>query len=148
MSKKIYGSKDFFSTFSFIFTGIVVLLGINLGIFFVFVKYPAYRRRFVGFLAIMIWILWRMRRVQKKLWYVFEKKSITIHLPSGKEFVLVKKDIKKEECIEQLSLFSGRWVMYVPWKHELYFTTSTSNILKLTMKDGRIIYLSPKVYPK
>ena len=108
MSKKIYGSKDFFSTFSFIFTGIVVLLGINLGIFFVFVKYPAYRRRFVGFLAIMIWILWRMRRVQKKLWYVFEKKSITIHLPSGKEFVLVKKDIKKEECIEQLSLFSGR----------------------------------------
>lgn len=147
MSKKIYGSKDFFSKFSFIFTGIVVLLGINLWIFLVFAKFPAYKWWFVLFMAVMIWVLWRMRRVQKNLWYVFDKKSITLHLPSGKEFILVKKDIEKEERIGQLSIFSGWGIMYIPWNYELYFTTSTSNILKLTMKDGRVIYLSPKVYP-
>jgi hypothetical protein len=113
----------------------------------VFAKFPAYKWWFVLFMAVMIWVLWRMRRVQKNLWYVFDKKSITLHLPSGKEFILVKKDIEKEERIGQLSIFSGWGIMYIPWNYELYFTTSTSNILKLTMKDGRVIYLSPKVYP-
>ncbi len=147
MSEKVYGHKDMFATFSFVFTGLAVLIGINVGVFYIIVRHPQMLWWFVLWLAVLCRVLRRMWRIQKYLWYVFDDDAITIHVPGGKEFVLPRKDITNQERIECLSWFSGRWISYIPRKHELYFTTSSSHILKISMADGRTIFISPKVWP-
>lgn len=146
MSKKIYGHKDFFTVFSLVFTGIVILLWLNIGLFWVFIKNPSWKWWFVIALSGLIWIGRRMRRTQKNMYYIFDKHWIIIHLPNHKEYILAKKYIRSQEKIEKLSWLSGRWVKYIPRKQELYFTTSCSHILKITMDDGKVIFISPKKY--
>lgn len=146
MSHIIYGYKSFFTKFTLIFTWIVLLLALNFGIFVVFIKYPQWRWYFVVGLLFLWWIFWRMWRVQKKLYYIFDKGNITIVLPSWKKFVLEKKHIKKTKKLPSLAWWSTWGVSYIPRKQEFHFTTSTQHLLKIWMDDGRVIIISPKKY--
>lgn len=146
MSKIVYGYKSLFTKFTLVFTGAVLLLALNFGIFVVFIKYPQRRWYFVVGLLFLWWIFWRMRRVQKKLHYIFDKGNITIVLPSWKKFVLEKKHIKKTKKVQSGAWWSPWWISYIPRKKEFYFTTSTQHLLKIWMDDGRVIVISPKQY--
>lgn len=142
----VYGYKDLFSKITFLFTGLVLLIWFNIGIFIILIRYPQWKRYFFVGLAIFGWIFWRMWRIQKKLYYIFDKGNITIVLPWRKKFLLSKKNIRKTEKIDHLSWWNWWWISYIPWKKEFHFTTSTHHLLKIYMDDGRVIVISPKKY--
>lgn len=145
--KVVYGYTDRYARAVFIFTGIVVLVWLNL-LFVVWVRYPGIKRRWLGVLAIMSRVFWRMWRIQKKLHYIFDKTGITIVLPSGKKFHLPQVAIESTKQVPYMARRSGRGIKYIPRKQEVHFTTSTHHLLYILMKDGRTIVISPKEYPK
>ena len=148
MAQKVYGYKDRSSKAILLFTGLVVLVWLNIWVFIIFIKYPQWQWRFLGWLIVLGRVFRRMWRIQAKLYYVFSKESITIVLPGGKKFVLPKEQIIKTEKIQKWSARQGRGIKYLPRKQELHFTTSTEHLLKIFMKDGRVVVISPREYVK
>ena len=144
MSEKIiYGYKDFFSRFAIFFTGLIVLVGVNL-LFLVRIYYQQWFRWSVLAVVFMGWVFRKMWRIFAKLHYKVDAHAITIVLPKGKEFVLARSQIEKIEKHDRISSRQGRGVKYLFWKNEFHFTTSTKHIQKIWMKDGRVVVISPK----
>ncbi len=146
--KKVFGYKDSSTKIIFLFTGLVVLVGLN-AIPRLRVGNSAYKRYVVAGTLFLGRIFRRMRRILSKLHYIFSSPSgdITIVLPNKKQFNLPAQLMIKKEQIAHASQWSGRGIKTIPRKHEVHFTTSNSHLLKITMKDGRIIVISPREYP-
>lgn len=143
-----YWYKDFFSRFSLLFTWLVFLFILNYPwIYYVFNKrLPSFFNIWLYLIAIIFFgfILFSMLRFYRLLRYDFSKQGIKIILPSGKEFMLEKNSIDKIEKINRIPWRYWSGIRYKYFKQEILFTTSTSNILKIYMKDGRKILISPR----
>lgn len=142
----VYGYKDFFARFALVFTWVVLLAAINV-LPWVWIRFTSWIGWLLLGIVILGWVFRQMWRISAKLHYKFWTQSITIVLPTGKEFVLPRTKIKKIERLDRISPLQGWGVKYLFWKQELHFTTSTRHLLRISMDDGRVILISPKEYP-
>ena len=100
----VYGYKDLSSRFSFVFTGLVLLIGMNVWIF-IWIRNQTMSMWLLVLLAILARMFWRMWRIFTRLRYTFAKTGITIHMPGGKEFFLDANQIESTEKI-----MKGSWL--------------------------------------
>lgn len=144
--RKVHWYKDFSTKFIFLFTGIIVLIGLN-AIPWLWISDSPIRRHVIVWTLFLGWIFRRMRRIITKLYYLFSSNGdITIVLPNKKQFHLSESEIISKIEVDKLSWRTGRGIKYLPRKNEVHFTTSNSHLLKIAMKDGRVIVISPREY--
>lgn len=144
--KKVFGYKDSSTKIIFIFTGLLVLAWLN-ALPRVWMSDTSLKRYIVVGTLFLGWIFRRMRRITAKLHYLFHPNGdITIVLPNKKKFNLPSDMMISQEKIPNGSRWNGRGIKYLPRKQEVHFTTSNSHLLKISMKDGRVIVISPREY--
>ena len=101
-TQTIYGYKDFFSRFAIVFTGVIVLAGVNL-LFLVWIYYQQWFRWSVLAVVFVGWVFRKMWRIFAKLHYKVDAHAITIVLPKGKEYILARSQIEKIEKHDRIS---------------------------------------------
>lgn len=98
-------------------------------------------------LSLFVWFLfYRLYVLFKYIRYEFSEKWINIYQNKNKSYFLKIEDIEKIEKINKLNFFSWFWVKYNYFTKEVYFTTSLSKILKIYLKDWRVVLITPKTF--
>lgn len=138
--------KDFFTKFSYIFTGIILLVMINMALW-VMIQAQELLWPYIILVALFAWMFWRMWRLLSRMRYEFSPERVLIHLPGRKTYDLAVADMEWVIYRDSLPWWYGWWIKIIPWTREVAFTTSTTHTMTLVMKDGRRIVLTPRIYP-
>lgn len=140
-------SKDFFTKFSLVITWLIVLFLINYTIWYTISTRTNPYLMIILTLFIGL-IFYNMLKLIKWVKYIFSEKWIKIIISPKRSYFLEKNNIDKLEKINKLPLLQWFWLKANPFKKEVSITTSKSNIVKIHLKDGKKILISPLLVPE
>jgi len=142
---KSVGFKTIRQRTVFVIMGVVLVILINFLIFWG-ILIAGHSRVFWGLFLILLVLWWewyRWLRVWRNTFYAYDKKWLTIINFRKKQIFVPREKIEAVEELKLSHLWTPNW--WFRQKEEgLYVLTSTDKVIRISLKWGENIYISPR----
>lgn len=143
-SYKTSWNKDNLFKLFYLINGIFLLILINGIIFFIIngVSIPLW---YYWLIILFAYFFYKIYRFFNDIKYEFTIEAIFIKFRK-KNYKILSKDIDKIEKMINIPIVNMFALRYNPLSKELYYITSYQKIIKICLKNGEIIYISPRKF--
>lgn len=138
--------KDKLSKITYLTTWLLLLFMLNYSVILI-IKDTMEMRQLL-FFGLFGYLFYRLYSLFKYIRYEFSDEWIRIFQNKHRSYFLKVQDIEKIEMIDKLWLLNWFWVKHNYFTKETFFTTSISKIIKIYMKDWRVVNISPNKFDK